>query len=356
MECVQYPNSNVENQLAVSSIRGAARMALNPPLLLRCSTLCLTETSNFQPSPFRSSIKFVHSKNQKNCTFHLLPLNIRRTRISRPRPLNASKKFFQSSESDTDEEDADPNNKYHRVAADPYLMTEEERLEMRRKIMEVLDSNPVIEEEIDPVQRKIKMQRLLADYPLVAEEDDPDWPDDADGWGFKFDQFFNNIRIKNVRKEDDEGYDSEKEIVWQDDDYIKPIRDITTREWEDTVFKNFNPCIILVHNRYKRPKENVRARDELEKAVKLFWETGLPSPRCVAVDAVVEDELAEALHVSIFPEIIFTKAGKILHRDKVVRNADEWSKMIAFFYYKAVRPSCLDKAAGVNKEKIPSLR
>ncbi|KAH0462265.1 hypothetical protein IEQ34_009840 [Dendrobium chrysotoxum] len=332
-------------------------MALNPPLLLRCSTICLTETSNLQPSPFRSSIKPVHSKNQRNHSSHFLPSNISRTRISRPRPkLNALKKFFQSSESDSDEEDADPNNKYHRVAADPYLMTEEERLEMRRKIREVLDSNPVIEEEIDPVQRKIKMQRLLADYPLVIEEDDPDWPDDADGWGFKFDQFFNNIRIKNVRKEDDEGYDSEKEIVWQDDDYIKPIRDITTREWEDTVFKNFNPCIILVHNRYKRPKENVRARDELEKAVKLFWETGLPSPRCVAVDAVVEDELAEALHVSIFPEIIFTKAGKILHRDKVVRNADEWSKMMAFFYYKAVRPPCLDKAVGVNKEKIPSLR
>lgn len=166
--------------------------------------------------------------------------------------MNALRKFFQSIESDNDENDDDLNNKDHRVADDPYLMTEEERLEMRRTIRDVLDSNPVVQEETDPLQRKIKMQKLLSDYPLVTEEDDPDWPDDADGWGFKFDQFFNTIRIKNMRKEDDEGYDSEKEIVWQDDDYIKPIRDITTSEWEDTVFKDFNPCIILVHNRYKR--------------------------------------------------------------------------------------------------------
>ncbi|XP_020591429.1 uncharacterized protein LOC110032217 [Phalaenopsis equestris] len=329
-------------------------MALNAPLLLRRSTICIIQ-SNLQSSPISSSLQPVHSKNQKHLSFHYLPSSIEKTRSSRAKPLKALKKFIKSSESVADEEDEDSNNREHRVANDPNLMTEEERLEMRRTIRGVLDSNPVVEEETDPVQRKIKMQRLLADYPLVVEEDDPDWPDDADGWGFKFDQFFNNIRIKNVRKDDDEGYDSEKEIVWQDDDYIKPIRDITAREWEDTVFKNFNPCIILVHNRYKRPKENVRARDELEKAVKFFWETGLPSPRCVAVDAIVEDELADALQVSIFPEIIFTKAGKILHRDKVVRTADEWSKMMAFFYYKAVRPPCLDKTTGLNQEKIPSL-
>lgn len=272
-------------------------------------------------------------------------------------PVNALKKFFQNNESDDDDDDdSHPKNKGRGAANDPYLMTEEERLDMRRRIREVINMNPVAEEERDPVQRKIKMRKLLEDYPLVVEEDDPDWTDDADGRGFKFDQFFNNIRIKNVRKEGDDGYDSEKEIVWHDDDYIKPIRDITTMEWEDTVFKDFNPCIILVHNRYKRPTDNVVARDELERAVKLFWETGLPSPRCVAVDAVVEDELVEALQVSIFPEIIFTKAGKILHRDKVVRTAEEWSKMMAFFYYKAVRPPCLDKAAGLNQERIPSLK
>lgn len=38
--------------------------------------------------------------------------------------------------------------------------------------------------------------------------------------------------------------------------------------------------------------------------------------KCVAVDAVVETELVAALKVSVFPEIIFTKAGKILFREK----------------------------------------
>ncbi|CAA7396596.1 unnamed protein product [Spirodela intermedia] len=240
--------------------------------------------------------------------------------------------------------------------ADPFLMDDEERLEWRRKIRQVIDAIPDVEEEADQEERGRKMQRLLAEYPLVVEEDDPDWPEDADGWGFNFDQFFNKITIKNVKKDDDdEDYDSDKEIVWQDDDYIKPIRDIIAEEWEDMVFKDFNPLVILVHNRYKRPGENERARSELERAVHMFWESRLPSPRCAAVDAVVEQDLASALRVSIFPEIIFTKAGKILHRDKVVRTADEWSKMMAFFYYKASRPPWLDKTAGQSQEKIPSL-
>ncbi|XP_042384626.1 thioredoxin-like fold domain-containing protein MRL7L homolog, chloroplastic [Zingiber officinale] len=236
------------------------------------------------------------------------------------------------------------------------LMTEEEREEMRRQIRKVIDANPIVEEETDPDQRKIKMKKLLEKYPLVVEEDDPDWPEDSDGRGFNLDQFFNKITIKNVKKdEEDENYDSDKELVWQDDNYIRPIRDITSAEWEDTVFRDFNPLIILVHNRYKRPSENERARNELERAVQMFWQSGLPSPRCVAIDACVEHDLVDALQVSIFPEIIFTKAGKILYRDKVVRSGDDWSKMMAFFYYKAVRPSCLDRSADKNQEKIPSL-
>lgn len=37
--------------------------------------------------------------------------------------------------------------------------------------------------------------------------------------------------------------------------------------------------------------------------------------KSVAIDAVVETELVAALQVSVFPEIIFTKAGKILFCD-----------------------------------------
>ncbi|URE02228.1 hypothetical protein MUK42_24905 [Musa troglodytarum] len=237
--------------------------------------------------------------------------------------------------SDESEEDEDEDG--------PSLMSEDERKDMRRKIREVLDTNLNVEEETDPVQRRIKMQKLLADYPLVVEEEDPNWPEDADGRGFNLDQFFNKITIKNVRNDDDDhNYESDKEVVWQDDNYILPIKDITAREWEDTVFKDFNPL-------------NEKARNELERAVEMFWESGLPSPRCVAIDACVEHDLVDALQVSIYPEILFTKAGKILHRDKVVRSADEWSKIMAFFYYKAVRPTCLDKTAGKNQEKIPSL-
>ncbi|KAL7166643.1 hypothetical protein ACSBR2_037330 [Camellia fascicularis] len=163
---------------------------------------------------------------------------------------------------------------------DPLLMDEEERQEWRRKIREVIDMNPDVEEEVDPVERRKKMQKLLADYPLVVEEDDPDWPEDSDGWGFSLGQFFDKIAIKNVKKDDDdENYDSENELVWQDDNYILPIKDITTRKWEETVFKDFSPLIVLVHNRYRRPLENERMWDELEKAVNIIWSCLLPSPR-----------------------------------------------------------------------------
>lgn len=40
--------------------------------------------------------------------------------------------------------------------------------------------------------------------------------------------------------------------MWQDDNYIRPIKDIKTAEWEEAVFKDISPLIVLVHNRYKR--------------------------------------------------------------------------------------------------------
>lgn len=237
---------------------------------------------------------------------------------------------------------------------DPYLMGSEERREWRNKIRQVLDTNPDVEEELDPIERTKKVQQLLANYPLVVEEDDPEWPDDADGRGFKLDQFFDKITIKNntARKDDNDNDDSDNEIVWQDDNYIRPIKDVVTAEWEETVFKDISPLIILVHNRYKRPKENEKIWNELEKAVHIIWNCKLPSPRCIAVDAVTEHDLVSALKVSVFPEIIFTKAGKILYREKAIRSGDELSKVMAFFYYGAARPPCLN-GIGDRQEPIP---
>ncbi|XP_031256544.1 thioredoxin-like fold domain-containing protein MRL7L, chloroplastic isoform X2 [Pistacia vera] len=256
----------------------------------------------------------------------------------------------ESSDADDDDDSSMTNN-----VDDGPFMDPEERLEWRRKIREVIDRCPDVKEEIDPIEKKKKLKKLLADYPLVVEEDDPDWPEDADGWGFSLGQFFDKITIKNVKKDDDdENYDSENEIVWQDDNYIRPIKDIKTVEWEEIVFKDISPLIVLVHNRYKRPKENKKIRDEIEKAVHIIWNCRLPSPRCVAVDANVEHELVSALQVSIFPEVIFTKAGKILYREKAIRTADELSKMMAFFYYGAAKPACLNGVES-SQEMIPSV-
>ncbi|GMN36108.1 hypothetical protein TIFTF001_005738 [Ficus carica] len=243
---------------------------------------------------------------------------------------------------------------------DPYLMDDDERREWRAKIRQVIKMNPFVDEELDPDLKSKKMQQLLSQYPLVVEEDDPDWPADADGWGFNLGSFFDKITIKNSPKkdndDDDDDYDNDNdnEIVWQDDNYIRPIKDITSADWEETVFKDISPLIILVHHRYKRPKENEKIRDELEKAVHIIWNCRLPSPRCVAVDAVVETDLVSALQVSVFPEMIFTKAGKILYREKAIRTADELSKIMAFFYYGAAKSPCL-KIVGDSQELIPSV-
>ncbi|XP_047334722.1 thioredoxin-like fold domain-containing protein MRL7L, chloroplastic [Impatiens glandulifera] len=242
---------------------------------------------------------------------------------------------------------------------DPFNMDEDERQEWRRKIREVIDRSPDVDEEIDPAEKMKKMQQLLANYPLVVDEEDPDWPEDADGRGFNLDQFFNKITIKNTKKkddvDDDENYDSENEVVWQDDDYIRPIKDLISSEWEETVFKDISPIMVLVHNRYKRPKENEKMRFELDKAVNIIWNCRLPSPRIVAVDAIVEDELVSALKVSSFPELIFIKSGKIVFRQNEIRTADELSKMMAFFYFGAAKPPCLMNRMTNNEEVIPTI-
>ncbi|KAI5401829.1 thioredoxin-like fold domain-containing protein MRL7L, chloroplastic isoform X1 [Lathyrus oleraceus] len=261
---------------------------------------------------------------------------------------------YSDSDSDDDEDDAPSSSKEN----DPYAMNLEERQEWRRKIRQVMDKKPDIQEVADTEEKKKKMQKLINDYQLVVEEEDPNWPQDADGWGFSLGQFFDKITIQNKKKEDnddgdDNDVDDDKEIEWQDDNYIRPIKDIKAAEWEETMFKDISPLIILVHNRYRRPKENERIRDELEKAVHIIWNCGLPSPRCVALDAVVETELVAALKVSAFPEVIFTKAGKILFRDKAIRNADEWSKIMAFYYYRGAKPPCLTNIPDLQ-ENIPS--
>ncbi|KAI3731095.1 hypothetical protein L1987_62278 [Smallanthus sonchifolius] len=233
---------------------------------------------------------------------------------------------------------------------DDFEMDEDDRKEFRKMIRQTLEMNPEVKEEVDPEEKRKMMQKLLADYPLVVDEDDPDWPEDADGWGFNFSQFFDKMTVKNVKKDnDDDDYDSDNEVNWQD---IRAIKDITSAEWEETVFSDLSPLVVLVHNRYRRPKENEMVRDQLEKAIQLIWDCRIPSPRCVAIDAVVECDLVSTLGVSVFPELIFSKIGKILHREKEIRTADELSKIMAFFYYGGAKPACLKNSVVIN-DAIP---
>jgi hypothetical protein len=154
---------------------------------------------------------------------------------------------------------------------EPPPMTDQERKTLRRKIREMMDRMPEMQELTDPKEKKAKMRELLTKYELVVEEEDPEWPDDAeDGMGFGLGQFFDKITIKAEKRDDaddddDAGDGTKKEVVWEDDNYIKPVRDVKTKEWDDTVFTDFGPLIVLVHNRYKRyafffPNSNYKPR------------------------------------------------------------------------------------------------
>lgn len=290
---------------------------------------------------------------KKSIRLPLMGIRSRGSRVS----VSKVEELLKMGDGDGDDEDEESGGSEGKDEdEDSFVMDAEERKEWRQKIRKVMSRIPDdFEEQTDMLEKRKQMQKLLADYPLVVEEEDPDWPEDADGWGFSLGQFFNKISIKNVKKDDDENYDSENEIVWKDDDYIRPIKDITTAEWEEAIYKDISPLVVLVHNRYKRPKENEKIREEIEKAVHIIWNCRLPSPRCVAVDANTEFDLVSALQVSVFPEIIFTKAGKILYREKAIRTADELSKIMAFFYFGAAKPPCLSRVKNIE-EAIPTVQ
>lgn len=207
---------------------------LNQQLPLNCSMICLKDV---QTRIKCSTICFRESKALQRAQSHpLLKL-----RASKALDLVLGNR----SDDDDDEDSSDDDG--------PFLMSGEERMELRRKIREVMDLHPEVEEEMDPEKLRMKALKLARDYSLVVDEEDPDWPEDAEGRGFKLDQFFDKFYIKNVKKDDaDEDNEEEKEIVWKDDNYIKAVKDITSSEWEDTVFKDFNPLVILVHHRYRR--------------------------------------------------------------------------------------------------------
>ncbi|KAL6877178.1 hypothetical protein ACP4OV_012849 [Aristida adscensionis] len=296
-------------------------MSLRCSLPATCSAFCLRGAE--QPDPFRGSSRLLAG-------FGFLPLQPRPLGrlvvLARCAPASDSKAVQLVLGGDRarggDDDDTDSDRSDDEDGAEP-RMTDAERRTLRRKIREMMDRVPETAELTDPEERKAKMRELLTKYELVVEEEDPSWPEDAeDGMGFSLGQFFDKITIKPEKKDDDEedddkaGYQSDKEIVWEDDNYIKPIRDVKTQDWDASVFTDFGPMIVLVHNRYKRPQENETARAELVKAIEMFWEHNLPSPRCVGVDACADPDLVDILKVSGFPEVLFTNAGRIIHRDK----------------------------------------
>lgn len=173
---------------------------------------------------------------------------------------------------------------------------------------------------------------------MVVEEDSSDWPLDADvGWGIRASEYFDQHPIKNVIGEDGVEIDWEGEL---EDNWVKEINCL---EWESFAFHP-SPLVVLVFERYNRATDNWKALKELEKAIKVYWSAKdrLP-PRAVKIDINIERDLAYALKVRDCPQILFLRGNKIVYREKDFRTADELVHMIAHFYYKAKRPSCISE-------------
>ncbi|CAM0883006.1 unnamed protein product [Alopecurus aequalis] len=173
----------------------------------------------------------------------------------------------------------------------------------------------------------------------VVEEEDSSWPLDADvGWGVRASEYFDKHSIKNVTVDG-------VEIDWEGEVDQGWVKEINCLEWESFAFHP-SPLIVLVFERYNRAADNWRFLQELEKATKVYWNTKdrLP-PRTVKIDMNIERDLASALQAKECPQLLFLRGNKILYREKEIRSADELVQMIAYFYYNAKRPSCVNPEA-----------
>ncbi|CAN7057203.1 unnamed protein product [Brassica oleracea var. botrytis] len=212
------------------------------------------------------------------------------------------------------------------------------RSSLEKTFSSIREQNPEVFENKEKASF-IKDRAEESEGEMVVEEEDPDWPVDTDvGWGIKASEYFDTHPIKNVVGEDGTVIDWEGEI---DDSWVKEINCL---EWESFAFHP-SPLVVLVFERYKRASDNWKTLKELEKAIKVYWDAKdrLP-PRAVKIDLNIETDLAYALKAKECPQILFLRGNRILYREKEVRSADELVQMIAHFYYKAKRPSWIDKA------------
>ncbi|KAJ7571289.1 hypothetical protein O6H91_01G158100 [Diphasiastrum complanatum] len=157
------------------------------------------------------------------------------------------------------------------------------------------------------------------DYPWVVEEEDPDWPDEGEeGWGFRLDSFFSDIKIKNDKEDkqgDDDDSDDESDIdLEEEDDDEWLVKGITSMEWEEIAFDP-QPLVVLMYTRYGYGwSTNWSTLQELEKSIKFLWESRKFALRAVKVDGKMDKDLASALKVKEFPSLLFIKGGQLHHQ------------------------------------------
>ncbi|KAJ4726936.1 Thioredoxin-like protein [Melia azedarach] len=212
--------------------------------------------------------------------------------------------------------------------------------QQKLQLPEIKDEDPGSDKMFPRTIPKKKKRGRKRKKKMVVEEEDPYWPLDADiGWGVRASEYFEQHPIRNVVGEDGFEIDWEGEI---DDNWVKEINCL---EWESFAFHP-SPLVVLVFERYNRATDNWKSLKELEKAIKVYWNAKdrLP-PRAVKLDINIERDLAYALKVKECPQILFLLGNRIMYREKEFRTADELVQMIAHFYYKAKRPSWVDKAA-----------
>jgi len=184
--------------------------------------------------------------------------------------------------------------------------------------------------------------------PLWVEEDDPTWPAEGeDGWGFRTSQFFEDMEIRpDKQKSNDEGDDDELALNWETEADNWVIKEITTNDWEATVFADPSPLVVYLFARYgPRGPDAWNMLKELEKAVETIWESRKAPLRAVKLDVGLEIDLASALeiHIDECPALLLIKNGKGFQRLEGFKSSEEPMQIMAHYFYNAAQPSCLDQ-------------
>ncbi|CAK9236428.1 unnamed protein product [Sphagnum troendelagicum] len=228
-----------------------------------------------------------------------------------------------------------------------------------KKVQDVLEEQPTASNKASEVTSKGESEEgisMMQSSMLEEEEKNAQGLSEDDAEMEKFLLGGNwTIKIDDSKKgEGDDDDDDDGQPLWvEEDDPTWPaeahnwvIKEITTNDWEATVFADPSPLVVYLFARYgPRGPDGWNMLNELEKAVETIWESWKAPLRVVKLDMGLKIDLASALeiHIDECPALLLIKNGKGFQRLEGFKSSEELMQIMAHYFYNAAQPSCLDQ-------------